>query len=495
MSDAAPGADRGPPVWPFLALAAGAAVLIDLSSVHTLHDADSVMPVMVSVHHWTPYYWQQNRFGMLIALLAVPFEHPFTNLLVQNALTIWCGLAAVYLAARYLYRGPAWAAVGSAAVVALLTVSTLKFKWMYLTTFNVFSTSLFLGLAALLTAGRAETGWPSPLRWAAAVLLAVLAAWTNSAIGVLLAPAVVAVGLARWLTEPVPPATGRFVLNPHVRKTAVDLALAGVMLAFAIVVPRYAPYRTTWFSLPPRDTWGQLLGDVATGFWVEGGMTAWAVLAGVLAVAALGGMAARRTRPDAVRAVLLAVGMAVAAVGFALLMGILFKGRWRYAVPAVVLAHVALMGAALHAPLLALPAARRWAVGGVLAVAVLIAAAAGGVRSPARVRADLEAMWGADTDAALAARATHVTGDYWRVWPVAFTADCRRADGGGPRVWAVSHRSLPTADRWRAVPPADVRVAAFTDDPEADLYVNEFPYPLRAAEVVGPLRVSVPAVP
>ena len=59
---------------------------MDLGTIHARHHADSLVPVMLSLHRWTPFYWEQDRFGMLVPLLARPFSHPLFNLLVQSGL-------------------------------------------------------------------------------------------------------------------------------------------------------------------------------------------------------------------------------------------------------------------------------------------------------------------------------------------------------------------------------------------------------------------------
>ena len=71
-----------------MVLAALLAVWIDLSPIHRFHNSDSLIPVLMSLDRWTPFYWEQNRFGMLVPLLALPFRDPFANLLVQEVETV-----------------------------------------------------------------------------------------------------------------------------------------------------------------------------------------------------------------------------------------------------------------------------------------------------------------------------------------------------------------------------------------------------------------------
>ena len=52
---------------------------MDLSPLHRFHDSDSLVPVLMSLQRWTPFYWEQNRFGSLLPLLAVPSTGRFTT--------------------------------------------------------------------------------------------------------------------------------------------------------------------------------------------------------------------------------------------------------------------------------------------------------------------------------------------------------------------------------------------------------------------------------
>ncbi|HEY2740287.1 MAG TPA: hypothetical protein VGK45_17890, partial [Thermoanaerobaculia bacterium] len=81
-------------------LAALLAGWMDLSPLHRYHNSDSLIPVLVSLDRWTPFFWEQNRFGMLLPLLALPFRHPFQNLLVQVWLRLFALVLSFFLLAR-----------------------------------------------------------------------------------------------------------------------------------------------------------------------------------------------------------------------------------------------------------------------------------------------------------------------------------------------------------------------------------------------------------
>src|SRR5215510_15158256 len=81
--------------------AAASALLADFGRFHRVHHGDTILSVMISLYHWTPFYWDQDRFGMLIPFLAIPFRNPFWNLLFQCGMSLFAGLGALMLFVRY----------------------------------------------------------------------------------------------------------------------------------------------------------------------------------------------------------------------------------------------------------------------------------------------------------------------------------------------------------------------------------------------------------
>src|SRR5262245_37113347 len=113
-----------------LTTCAGVATWVDLGTLHQSHTADSLVPILVSLYHWTPFYWGQDRLGMLLPLLALPFRNPLTNLLVQMGLSTFAALAAMCLLARYTLPHGLWqlAALLSAASFLALAPPWLRFE-------------------------------------------------------------------------------------------------------------------------------------------------------------------------------------------------------------------------------------------------------------------------------------------------------------------------------------------------------------------------------
>jgi hypothetical protein len=105
----------------------------------------------------------------------------------------------------------------------------------------------------------------------------------------------------------------------------------------------------------------------------------------------------------------------------------------------------------------------------------------------------LTAKYGPMADAVRAARCTHVSGDYWDVWPTVFVANAQAMDDGtDERVWGVTFRSSPTASHWRTIPRERLRVATFAGDPNADRFLPMLGTKLKLVERRGSLLLYVP---
>ncbi len=118
-------------VW-LLILVGAVAAWMDCARLHYLQTADSIVPVLVSIQRWTPFFWGQDRFGMLVPFLATPFHDPFVNLLVQGWLTTFAALVAPFLVARYVGADRYWIAAGALANACLFLIAAplVQFDWL-----------------------------------------------------------------------------------------------------------------------------------------------------------------------------------------------------------------------------------------------------------------------------------------------------------------------------------------------------------------------------
>jgi len=117
----------------------------------------------------------------------------------------------------------------------------------------------------------------------------------------------------------------------------------------------------------------------------------------------------------------------------------------------------------------------------ILAALTLSMAALSSYHSPSlkKVRSDLDLTLGSRTSDILAARCTHVAGDYWKVWPAVFHANLVLHEQGESRtVWGISLCSTPTRPQWQALPLEEIRVAVSADDGQnAETWLQAFHFP------------------
>ena len=427
--------------WTLL-LVALLATWIDLGRLHTFQGADSFIPILVSLQRWTPFFWGQDRFGMLVPLIATPLENPLTNLLVQSWLMLAAALLAPFLMARWL-AGPesGWLVAGTLtnALVLLFARPEAQFDWLVV---QPYALSITLGTAGLLAAERTSIA-----STAAALVLMLLAHWVNLGVAAVLIPLV----LLR----------GRLVLR------SMLIAAAGAAGGSALVP--LASARTTTELIPASgwpNAWWQLLGKVLTPFLSP------TVVVLIAIAAAAGGIFlwTRAERRDAARPALIAV---LGAAAYWLFIG---TSRWvqmnqyfpRYVYPSLLLCSVA---AAIVASALARD--RSKPVTALLIAIVAIATGAGyGRPSLSGVRSTLDERFGQMTPDLVTSGARVIGGNYWTVWPAVFHANLATYRQAGQRrpIYGLTFRSAETNPLWLHEP--EVVLAAKPGDMEVERFAN-----------------------
>ena len=472
--------------WLLFAALVAAAALLDLGTLHRLEHGDSIVPVLVSLQRWTPLYWDQERYGMLVPLLALPVRDPLWNLLLQRGLMIFAGLAAVVLLARHLLAERDWPLVGAVAAATLVLAAPEAWRFEYLGD-QPYGVSLALALAGLAFAEPAAGGARrSRRRLAAGLLLVLLAHWVNPATGVLLGLLALARALEDWFTT-----DDRGLVRTRLLVDAGLLSLG--LLAGQLSIALYPaitgqPLRLTVGFLPVAR-WPAAWSTMVARAWGEAGGWGWALLAGSALAAAL--MALPSSRSFRRDALVRAVTLAAAAVAYAAFVGVL---AWvaenhhhpRYLAPAAVLLHLA-VASLLAEPLARAVRASRPALAAALLALPLAALAVGGAPSLARVRGDLDAVAGRFTEDVLAARCQLVAGDYWSVWPAVWHAALvARERGLDWKVWGVTHRTTPTVLQWKSLPVASIRICRpHGEEPEreAERWLRAYhAWPVRVVE-------------
>jgi hypothetical protein len=477
-------------------LASGAAaVCVDFGTFHQYHTSDSLLPVLVSLQHWTPFFWLQDRVGMLVPLVTLPLQHPLGNLLLQDAIYIFCGLAAFFLLARYLLRDETYALTGIVSATAFLALAPPYYTFDFCAN-TFYGVWLALGLGGLVLIEPDANGQISWLRRTCALFLLVLAHWAYSAAAVLLGPLVV----FRMLfaeTKPVaapgsePPPTGRLtsqLFRPTRRwvngETGVALTLLGVAFMVGLVCMKRASHadpRTLVGMLPARD-WPNGWKQLARNAWASLTPHRWSYSLIAVAGGGLSFLGIKRIRPQMARAWRAAATLSATALVFSLFFGtqqwLAVWGRFaeRYTKPSIFLLQMACI-IVCAVPLCAAFPVRVRHLGNFAALCLLGAALfTFGMPSLQQVRADLDRRCGAYSAELLASGCSHFAGNYWRVWPSVFHANLLAHEQNERRtIWGLTYRGEATQRRWRHMPAGEVRVALPADgDPEALNYLKQF---------------------
>jgi len=454
------------PWVPVVVLVSAAAASMSFGTLHVSQGADSIVPILVSLQRWTPFFWQQDRFGMLVPLLVMPVHDPLANLVVQGWLMATAALLAPFLVARLLVDDPRdWFVAGALTNILLLLLPRpdVQFDWLVV---QPYALSTALGTAGLILS---EKSGRTAL---AATLLMVLAHWVNLSVIVLVAP--LALLRRRSATRPI----------------AITISGFGVGAALT----RLSPYHTTTAVLPVAEWphgWYELLANATQSFPHR---------AALAVVTILGAMATvivwRRSRRDVRDSI---ARQRLAAAGTALIVGATYwlvagVSRWvqlniylpRYIYPSVLMCGVA-FGIVVTA--LVRNQSRSVTLGAALSLCVLTLFNYG-VPSRARLRATLDSRLGALTPDVITSGATVIGGNYWVIWPAVFHANLMTHRQRGRAVYGLTYRSAPTDDQWQSSP-ADIVIAAPAGDRTIDSWARKAGLTITRLERRGAIDVFV----
>ena len=476
----------------FWTAAALAALCIDFGSFHRLHNSDSLVPVLESLWRWTPFYWEQDRFGMLVPLLAIPFRSPLANLLAQSAANVFCGLAGFFLCARYVVP-KAWLITGALSASLFLLCNGADARFLYLGLSQPYGVGMFLGFAGLLLLENSRRS--RALRIALSLICLLAASWVDAAVLFVLLPLIIFRG---YFDRAAAPESGRGERQNICRqlmfgaKRSLDLdtgiAMALVILSFvaSYIYSGIVSYSAAYGDWPyaPVQPWRLPV------VWLEFGKTVWSDYLSqpwgisVAALIVLGVIVRLMTRGKNERTNSPAAILIASSVASFLLMGSLAHIRdtefdSRFALQSMVLLQIAAVAWALL-PIFSLLnlSGRRVATAAAMSLFLAAPLYLYGWPSLARVRADLHETLGQYTPEILQSGATQIIGDYWNVWPATFDVNLALYEAGSERrVWGVTTRSTPTQIYWSKIPPDKMRFAAVAGDTAVPYVVDLYSLP------------------
>jgi hypothetical protein len=489
-----------PPLWPFLLLCALVAVLLDLGALHDHHHADSLLPVLVSQLRWTPFFWLQDRVGMLVPLLAMPVRDLFANLLVQGFLYLFSGLTAFFLLAHYVLRDRTYPLVATCSAAAFLALSPIDYRFdLFLNTF--YGVWLALGLGGLVILEQRPGQGPGQGRVGLALVLLLLAHWVYSATAVVLGPLALFRGLLRHrqqddrgrvALDAPRQARGfsRWLFQVTRSETVLTLFLLGLSFVAGLGFQKAAmlfpsPVTRTKMYAAAVDNWPLTWWLLTKHSWEALAPFAWPVFLALAVAVGLSLLTLPRVRRQAAPFLRAALVLVAAAVVFGLLVG---TREWvrlndcenRYYKPGVFLIQAALVILAVG-PVCAAVCERTRRRLYLLTAPVLVMAALAGSGPPsiARVRAAVSPpAVVATTEAVVQHRCNYIAGNYWCVWPRVFHANMTLRERGEQRVvWGVTFRGQATCIHWDPAETAGMGVAIPRGDDEAGRYLSQFEFP------------------
>jgi hypothetical protein len=481
------GLRRIPPLWPYLVICLVTGLTVSLGNFHKWHNGDSLIPVLVSLQKWTPFFWDQDRIGMLVPLLTLPLRDPLWNLLVQEAIYVSAGLAAMFLLPRYVLPGGNYGLAGTLSAVSCLALGP---GWLFgFTAFTFYGVWLALGLGGLILVEPRpgiSTSWRS---WLAALALMILAHWVYSATALMLGPLVVArywivperTGAhtlrggngpwSAWTSAPLMPV--RQILKTRFAGELLLLTVGFVIgLFFFCLAREFSPCHTNTSSLPASQ-WPKTWWQIWNNGWVTFSPYYWpSFLIGIILMGAIE-LGVPERRHQARMAWRAALAIAIAATVYFLFMGtrqwmVLSSYNGRYAFPWLFLLQgaVAIFAVGrISTDFGDWPGWLRY----VLSATSLLLAAVFSFQWPSvnKVHQELDRTIGARTNDILAAHCTHVAGDYWKVWPSVFHANLVLHDQGDKRtIWGITFRTEPTRPQWQHLPVDKFRIAVPLEDME-----------------------------
>jgi hypothetical protein len=428
--------------WAVLLVFASFAIVIGRSTKN--QNADSLIPIFVSLESWTLFYWGQDRFGMLTALLALPFRNSFANLVAQNFFSVVLLLGG--MAATCARAGAARAVLFG--LVFGATLLSLEMGWIVtflLTTNQSYGPALGCFGLAVYCCGRKSWGWS-----AAALILMVIGAWTNA-------------GVALFM---VTLATSLLIIR-ETRHISIPLAIGAVLSVGAHpFLQRLAPAadRLSPFVMPTTHS-APLIGAFWAGVYDMLGATCVVTL--VLMWAASLWLAHRVGQLTLVARGLAA--LAVASLLYGSAMALFLQGSPRHlmaAFPLWVAAPIVVLACWSSRSATFASGWRSRVFGAAPVLVMLWLLALTGLRSPEAARRELAANLGGGQHVTLYTRRVDaVTGDYWQVWPLVFATNLLHERENGRRpVLPVAFRCGPLLSRIAALRSPNRRVAIIPRD-------------------------------
>jgi hypothetical protein len=464
---------------------------INFSWVQSFHNSDSLLAPLMSIDHYTPFYWGQNRCGQLFPLMVSFIRNYTVNLFAQTELLVGSSLGCMVLFNLYfLHQNLAAPQRQAAALLAVvlsvcLLAPTVGTALMLAMGSQPYMPSLFLVLLAVALFFRIRKVRMS-LRIAGTLLLLLIAFWIN------MSAAPLAAGLI-LCTD---------VIRPQRQLKLRLAALLALAAAFGANVWLAHQYPGSGHEV--LDPWHEWLVGVQTFsaravpyFFHQVRLLSFVMLLLILILVQFArGRISQNYRVDD------ALVFVAAAIAFAVMVGgvewVKLNGYSpRYCTISVMLLLFVATGW-VSAAIVRLLSNRMGAQAALLVSGFVLASLIVGIFGfPSYTAAKSYLSNGLDRihfDADQDARTlgcTHFVGNYWIGWILVF----QRESHGGPPIYAITARSQDTRDLWNWDPSRARTYCGIPGDAERETWRSVFGLPpLRESTRYGGLcRLEVAA--
>lgn len=451
------------------------------SSVPYTQSADAVIPKLTSTLHWSFYYWESDRIGQLIPLLAIPVRHPLWNFVFQVFLAATASALSIYFLAAYVGRSRDWVAIGTLALAGFVAFTTGQAHHVYFEGSHSYGPALALTLGGLLITRRADHDRRRAVpRAVAAFCLIALGLWVNLSVVIFVAILMAVEAFAattgrqqdglglRMTPAKVPGRDVAVMVVDHLRslieRSLVSVTTVSVALIANLVLRRLfstgfaSPWSHVKFSIVRPSLYAEgLFRLVANAVTQDMGVGA-AVVIAVAAVVAFAMWWMRRDARSQPPAILFTTAilfiLAMASMKYIVVSNLCHP---RYIITGTMACYVGTAAVIVEM-------ARRWMPGIVvrlrsaavslpLALAVVAAALFPRYRWPSLSAPEpmIRAIGGPLSAEVVESGVGFVAGDYWAVWPVVFGANLILHERGESRhVWGLAYRASVTRHRWQS---------------------------------------------
>lgn len=243
--------------------------------IQRFQNSDTFIFSLSSTQMWTPFFWGQDRLGMLFPLLAKPVADPLWNMVVQNIMMCLCGLASLVLLGWYFTDF--WLGAVAGLTVWLMAVWDEWLAFDSLVAHPEYLAALCLALTGMLVLAGGASGRqrpPGALRLVCGAIFVLLGCWVNVALAALMIPLAIGrhlcgpsrqaspmapadpVGRWPWRTFRGPGAGCAWSVVLLSASSAAIAAMAGAMK-----LPHTATAIVPWAQWP--NAWGALFESVA----------------------------------------------------------------------------------------------------------------------------------------------------------------------------------------------------------------------------------------